>query len=397
MIRFLDLHGQYQEIRSEIDEAMRGVIAASAFIGGEELRAFEREFAAYCGVAHCVGVANGTDAIEIILEALDLPADSEVIVPANSFVGSSEPVARAGRRVVFADATPGTFVLDIEDVRRRITSRTSAIVAVHLYGHPAPMDQLLELAGSRGIAVIEDAAQAHGARYRGRSVGSLGRAAAFSFYPGKNLGAYGDAGAITTDDAELAKRCRMIANHGRVEKYDHLFDGRNSRLDNLQAAILRVKLRHLDGWVDKRNAIAKVYDQGLDGIGDLALPVADPDCRHARHLYVIMTAQRDALAKFLEAQGIQTGVHYPTALTKLPAYARLGQQHEPLFANGADAKLLSLPIGEHMRPADAATVVEAIREFFSRSGAGGDGTAARRSSDRSDTHRAAPASPPSSR
>lgn len=395
MIKFLDLLGQYNQIRGEIDEAIQSVIASSAFIGGEQLRSFEREFAAYCGVEHCVGVANGTDAIEIILEALDLPAGSEVIVPANSFVGSSEPAARSGRRVVFADSTPGTFVLDVEDVRRRITPRTSAIIAVHLYGHPAPMDELLELAHPRGIPVIEDAAQAHGARYRGRSVGSLGRAAAFSFYPGKNLGAYGDGGAITTNDPELAKRCRMIANHGRVAKYDHMFDGRNSRLDNLQAAILRVKLRHLDAWVDARNAVARIYDERLAEVGDLVLPTADPNCRHARHLYVIMTEQRDALAQFLEARGIQTGVHYPTALPKLPAYANLGQQHEPMFANQSDARLLSLPIGEHLQPADVTAVADAIKEFFSRPVGGEGGTAARKNSGRSDTRRAGPASPPS--
>jgi dTDP-4-amino-4,6-dideoxygalactose transaminase len=364
MVKFLDLYGQYRTIRTEIDAAVAGVIERSAFIGGEDVAAFEREFAAYQQVAHCVGVANGTDAIEIVLEALDLPRGSEVIVPANSFIASSESVTRVGHKVVFADADPASYTLDLDDVRRRITSKTRAIIAVHLYGHPCRMGELLALAEGHGLKVIEDCAQAHAAEYRGRRVGGLGVAGTFSFYPGKNLGAYGDAGAITTDDAHLAERCRMIANHGRIDKYDHRFEGRNSRLDGIQAAVLRVKLRHLDGWIERRNAVALAYDEALAGIAGLTLPTVHAHCRHAFHLYVVRTEQRDGLAACLSALGIQTGVHYPIALPKLAAYAHLGQAGEPMFANRADTSLLSLPIGEHLADADIEAVSSGIRQFF---------------------------------
>lgn len=364
MIKFLDLAAQYEVLRPAMDAAMQGVLRDAAFIGGSRVTAFEREFASYVAAEHCVGVANGTDAIEIVLEALALAPGGEVIVPANSFVGTSEPVTRAGLNVVFADADPGTYTISIADVERRITPQTKAIIAVHLYGQPAPMRELMALADHHGLAVIEDCAQAHGATYEGRAVGTLGTAGAFSFYPGKNLGAYGDAGAITTNDAALAKQCRMIANHGRVEKYNHLFEGRNSRLDGLQAAVLSVKLPHLQGWVDTRNRQAALYTRLLEGVGDVVVPRARPGCRHAFHLYVIRTAYRDALARALSDAEIQTGVHYPIALPKLPAYEHLGQQHEPMFANTADEHVLSLPLGEHLADRDIEHVVNAVASFF---------------------------------
>jgi dTDP-4-amino-4,6-dideoxygalactose transaminase len=364
MIRFVDLPAQYRTIQADVDAAIHEVIATAGFVGGEAVTSFEREFSAFTQSPQCVGVANGTDAIEIILEGLALPPGSEVIVPANSFVGSSEPVTRGGHRVVFADVTPDSYTLDVTDVSRRLTPRTAAIIAVHLYGHPAPMDELLQLAGPHGIRVIEDCAQAHGATYKGRSAGSIGHAGAFSFYPSKNLGAYGDAGAITTADSVLATRCRMIANHGRMEKYLHAFEGRNSRLDGLQAAILRVKLRHLAQWVETRNRLAALYMKELSGIGDLAVPSVADGCRHAFHLFVVRTKQRDALAAFLKSREIQTGVHYPIALPKLPAYAHLRQGDEPMFANNAAGDLLSLPIGEHLGEAEVGEVVEAIKAFF---------------------------------
>jgi dTDP-4-amino-4,6-dideoxygalactose transaminase len=364
MIKFLDLYAQYETMRDEMDAAMRSVIESSAYIGGKAVKDFERDFGAFVGAEHCVGVANGTDAIEVILDAMKLPAGSEVIVPANSFVGSSEPVTRSGSRVVFADADPGTYNLDPADVARRITPKTRAIIAVHLYGQPAPMGDLMKLADAHGLKIIEDCAQAHGATLNGRHVGSLGHAAAFSFYPGKNLGAYGDAGAITTNDAALANACRMIANHGRVEKYNHLFEGRNSRLDGLQAAVLNVKLRHLPRWVARRNAIARLYARGLAGVGDLVLPNVSAGSEHAWHLYVVRTAHRDLLAKHLKGREIETGVHYPIALPKLSAYAALGQQHERLFANTADGTLLSLPIGEHLDDQQVRTVIDAVKQFY---------------------------------
>jgi dTDP-4-amino-4,6-dideoxygalactose transaminase len=363
VIKFADLHHQYLGIKSEIDAAVADVIRETAFISGPHATRFEVNFARFQQAQHCVGVANGTDAIEIVLEALDLPPGSEVIVPANSFIASSEAVTRSGHRVVFADVDSRTYTLDPGDVERRITDRTAVILAVHLYGQPCDMDALTEIAARRGIRIVEDAAQAHGAEFNGRRVGALGAAGTFSFYPGKNLGAYGDAGAIVTNNAALAKRCRMIANHGRVDKYDHQFEGRNSRLDGLQAAVLDVKLRYLDRWIDRRIAIAAEYRRALAGVADLILPAQRENVRHAWHLYAVRSAKRDALAAHLTARGIQTGVHYPIALPKLKAYAHLGQADAPLFANGLGSQLLSLPMGEHLTPADVATVAQAIADF----------------------------------
>ena len=364
MIKFLDLYRQYLGLRPEIDAAIESVIRKSAFIGGPALEQFEIAFAAYQQAAHCVGVANGTDAIEIALEALALPPGAEVIVPANSFIASSEAVTRAGHRVVFADIDPESYTLNPSDVERRIGPRTGAIIAVHLYGHPCDMDSLLAIARKHGLKVVEDCAQAHGAEYRGRRVGALGDIGTFSFYPGKNLGAYGDGGAILTDHKELANRCRMIANHGRIEKYEHEFEGRNSRLDGLQAAVLNVKLAHLDGWIEHRNVIARAYLSSLASLPQVVLPVIRPHVRHAFHLFVIRTERRDALVAHLAEAGVQTGIHYPIALPKLAAYEYIGQAGEPLFANRHDGELLSLPIGEHLDAADIQLVSDAIREFF---------------------------------
>ena len=361
MIKFLDLYSQYLSIKPEIDAAIERVIRNSAFIGGEELSGFERAFADYQEASYCVGVGNGTDAIEIILEAASLPRGGEVIVPANSFIASSEAVSRSGLKVVFADVCSQTYTLDPEDVKRKINANTCALIAVHLYGQPCAMDELLALAKEHGLFVLEDCAQAHGALYKGRKIGALGNAGSFSFYPGKNLGAYGDGGAITTNDAALAKRCRMIANHGRIDKYNHEFEGRNSRLDGLQAAILSVKLSRLESWIVRRNELAAIYRNGLEGIGDLVVPIERLDCRHAYHLFVIRSTRRDELGEYLRGKGVQTGVHYPIALPCLPAYAGY---EAPSIACGMAKDLLSLPIGEHMSATDIAQIVELVGDFF---------------------------------
>lgn len=363
MIKFLDLHSQYRRMQSEIDEAIARVIRDSAFIGGEVVDTFERQFAAYQEAAHCVSVGNGTDAIEIVLEAMNLPRGAEVIVPANTFIATSEAVTRSGCKVVFADVDPVTYTLDAADVRRRITSRTVAIIAVHLYGHPCDMDALAAVARESGLRLIEDCAQAHGAEYKGRRVGAIGDAGTFSFYPGKNLGAYGDGGAITTNDDRLARQCRMIANHGRIDKYDHQFEGRNSRLDGLQAAILTVKLRYLDAWIDRRNEVAAFYSSQLEDIDGIVLPRIAYHCRHAFHLFVVRTSSREALAAFLKEGGIQTGVHYPIALPKLQAYRYLGEPDQHMFANRNDGHLLSLPIGEHLTEQELADIADAVKAF----------------------------------
>lgn len=362
-IKFLDLHKQYLEIKTEIDAAIANVIASAAFINGSFVSNFEKEFAHYLGAAHCVGVGNGTDALEIAFEALGLPPGSEVIVPANSFIASSEAVTRSGLRVVFCACDPRTYTLDLADVRARISASTSAIVAVHLYGHPCDMDPLRDLAAEFDLRIIEDCAQAHGAEYRQRRVGTLGDLACFSFYPGKNLGAYGDGGAIIAPHAALAERCRMIANHGRKEKYNHEFEGRNSRLDGMQAAILSAKLRHLDVWTERRIAAARAYQDGLSGIADLVLPISETWARHVFHLFVIRTPQRDALQEYLQARKIQTGVHYPLPLPALAAYRHLQQR---TVTDGMNAELLSLPMGDHLTPGDIDTVISTVRGFFGR-------------------------------
>ena len=364
MIKFLDLVQQYHSIKPEIDAAIAEVIENAAFIGGPQVKAFEEAFGQWVGAGYCVGVANGTDALEIAIEALDLPKGSEIIVPGNSFIASSEAVTRSGYRVVFADANPGSYTLNPASVLTKLTAKTSALMVVHLHGHPCDMEALGEIARANNLRIIEDCAQAHGAEVNGIRVGSIGDVATFSFYPGKNLGAYGDAGAITTNDENLAKRCRMIANHGRIGKYDHEFEGRNSRLDGLQAAVLNVKLRHLDDWTNKRIAVADQYLDSLRGVAGLTLPVRSNWARHVYHLFVIRTEFRDELAAYLADKGIQTGIHYPIALTRLKAYDYLGQGEEDMFVNKADKLLLSLPINESMSRDDVDEVCDAIKAFF---------------------------------
>jgi len=361
VIKFLDLHRQYENIKPEIDAAIASVIKDSAFIGGKYVAAFEASFGQYQQVKYCVGVGNGTDAIQIALEALDLPQSSEVIVPANTFIATAEAVTSSGHKVVFCDCDPYNYTIAVKDLRKRITPRTHAIIPVHLYGHPCDMDAILEIARQYGLKVIEDCAQAHGAEYKGRRVGGIGDIGIFSFYPGKNLGAYGDAGAIVTNDDKIANKCRMIANHGRMEKYNHLFEGRNSRLDGIQASILQTKLKHLNEWTEKRIEIAGIYRRELQGVEDIVLPRQEEWARQVYHLFVIRTPHRDHLKAYLAKNQIETGIHYPIALPKLQAYAYLHQNEEPMQANTLDDQLLSLPMGEHLSEADIKIVTAAIR------------------------------------
>jgi dTDP-4-amino-4,6-dideoxygalactose transaminase len=265
---------------------------------------------------------------------------------------------------VFCDCDPADYTISLDSARSKLTAKTKALIVVHLYGQPCNMDAVMAFAREHGLKVIEDCAQAHGADFLGRRVGAIGDVGTFSFYPGKNLGAYGDAGAMTTDNAALARRLRMIANHGRIAKYDHEFEGRNSRLDGLQGAILEVKLRHLEGWLAQRAAIAQHYHAALVGVGDLVLPAQRNWGRHVYHLFVVRTARRDALQTYLQGRGIETGIHYPIALPKLAAYRYCGQAEEAFFANRADGEVLSLPIGDHMDAGMAQEVVAACRAFF---------------------------------
>ena len=364
MIKFLDLERQYQSIKPEIDKAISDVISETAFIGGKYVEYFENEFAKFIEVDHCIGVGNGTDALEIAIEALNLPVNSEIIVPANSFIASSEAVTRCGHTVIFADACEDSYVLSISDVAKRITSRTAAIMAVHLYGHPCDMGQLSTLAKKHNLRLIEDCAQAHGAKYQEMVVGGIGDVAAFSFYPGKNLGAYGDGGAVTTNDADLALKIKMIANHGRIAKYDHAFEGRNSRLDGLQASILSAKLKFLNKWTDHRIMIADCYLDALKDVSSVILPVRQDWAKQVYHLFVIRVPHRDQLKKYLYDHKVETGIHYPVALPRLAAYEYTDQKSENLFSNRSDRSLLSLPINEHITSKQVHEIAELIKIFF---------------------------------
>ena len=364
-IPFVDLKAQYESIKSEIDSAISEVIAGSAFIGGPHVKAFERAFAEFCGVKHCIGVGNGTDALYIALKSLGIGDGDEVITAANTFIATSEAITMTGARVVFVDIDPVTYNIDVEKLEEKITSRTRAIVPVHLYGQPADMDPLLDIARSNNLKIVEDAAQAHGAIYRGRTVGSIGDMACFSFYPGKNLGAYGDAGAIVTDDDELALRARITANHGRVDKYDHEMEGVNSRLDGLQAAILGVKLRHLPGWSEKRRENAYMYNKYLDGTG-VVTPVEIDGVKPVYHLYVVMVKNglRQELREYLKSKGISTGIHYPIALPNLKAYAYLNHGKDDFQeATTASREILSLPMYPELEEEQIRYIAGAISEF----------------------------------
>jgi dTDP-4-amino-4,6-dideoxygalactose transaminase len=366
-IPFVDLKAQYESIKWEIDQAIAGVIASPAFIGGPFVKAFETAFAAYCGARHCIGIGNGTDAIFLTLKAMGIGRGDEVITAANSFIATSEAITMAGASVVFVDIRPETYNIDPQKVEGRITKNTKAIIPVHLYGQPADMDPILEVARSNGLKVIEDAAQAHGATYKERRVGTLGDAACFSFYPGKNLGAYGDGGAIVTNDDGIAVRARMMANHGRVDKYDHEFEGVNSRLDGLQAAILSAKLPHLPRWIERRRRNAAIYDDTLRDVRHVATPYVGKGLEAVYHLYVIRVANsmRDALRKYLGSKGISTGIHYPKPLPALPAYAYLSHlAHDFPHAIGSSEEILSLPMYPELCEEQIRHISATIAEFM---------------------------------
>lgn len=362
MIKFLDLKAQYDQISDNINLAISDVINNSAFVGGEKVCEFEDEFARYVGVEKCVGVGNGTDALEIALKSFNFEPGSQIILPANSFIATSEAVTNAGYSVIFCDICPENCNIDLDDLEKKITRFTKAIILVHLYGMPGPVEGVIELGKKYNLKIIEDCAQAHGARVNGRHVGSFGDAATFSFYPGKNLGAYGDAGAIVTNNIDVADTCRQIANHGRVSKYDHDFEGRNSRLDGIQAAILLVKLKYLEAWIDRRREIAKIYQKHLPD--EILTQKIIGNIEHAYHLFVIKVNDREFLRSFLMDNNVETGIHYPIALPDLKAYSNLGQKGKYINATINASKVLSLPIGEHMNDEDAYYVSSFVNKWL---------------------------------
>ena len=362
-VEFLNLKRVNEPHEAAIRAAIDRVIESGWYILGQETAAFEREFADYCGVAHCIGVANGLDALHLILRGYGIGEGDEVIVPSNTFVATWLAVTRTGARVVPVEPDEHTCNLDPGRIEAAITRRTRAVMPVHLYGQPADMAPINQIARKHGLRVIEDAAQAHGARYQGRRVGALGDAAAFSFYPGKNLGALGDGGAITTDDEALAGTLRKLRNYGSTIKYRHEIAGLNSRLDELQSAILRIKLRHLDAENGRRRAAAAAYLEALADL-PLQLPRVHEQAEPVWHLFVVRTPDRDALQAHLRAQGIGTVIHYPLACHRQPAYS--GERWPALpIAERIQSDVLSLPMAPYLSTADIRTVAESIRTFFS--------------------------------
>jgi len=348
-VPFLDLRRAYLELRPELDAAWRRVMDSGWYILGQEVEAFEAEFAAYCGARFCVGVGNGLEALSLILRAWNIGEGDEVIVPANTYIASWLAVSQVGARPIPVEPESRSANLDPARIETAISARTKAIMAVHLYGLPADMDPILEIANRRGLRVLEDAAQAHGARYHGRRTGRLAHAAGFSFYPSKNLGAFGDGGAVVTDDADLARRVAMLRNYGSEVRYENPVQGGNSRLDELQAAMLRVRLSKLDEWNARRRGCALRYLEALARV-PLMLPVEPAGCESAWHLFVIRASQRKALRQFLESRGVGTQIHYPIPPHLQGAYSGLGfpRGSFPVTESIHDA-VLSLPIGPHLR------------------------------------------------
>jgi len=364
-VPFVDLDRQYQNIKPKIDAARREVVEEAAFIAGSFAQRFEEAFSEFVGTEHAVGCGSGTDALELSLEAMGIGKGDEVIVPALTWISTAEAVSAAGASPVFAKIDPDTYTLDPSDTARKITDATAALLPVHLYGHLADMPGLRELANVHDLNVLEDCAQAHGASLDGCTAGTWGDAAAFSFYPSKNLGAWGDAGAVLTNDQEIAHVVRLLGNHGQEQKHRHQIEGRNSRLDGLQAAILSTKLPHLSDWNRQRRELASHYDSMLSSIDALETPHVSEVATHVYHLYVVEIDRRDALKRYLDDQGVSTSIHYPTALPFQPCYEDRG--HSPSdfpTAHCATDRVLSLPMFPEMKKKEVEYVADCIRTFY---------------------------------
>jgi dTDP-4-amino-4,6-dideoxygalactose transaminase len=370
-VPFADLQLQYQTIKGEVDAAITAVIRDNAFIRGPYVDAFEQQFAAAVDIRHCVSCANGTDALFLAMAALKVRPGDEVITTAHSWISTAAMITHAGATVVFVDTDEDTFTIDPAAIEAAITPRTVGIIPVHLYGQPADMDAIMTVARKHRCWVIEDCAQAHLARYKGQQVGTFGDVATYSFYPGKNLGAMGDAGAVVTNDAALAEHMTMLARHGGLVKHQHRIEGINSRLDGMQAAILSAKLPHLPQWTRARQDAAKFYDAGLNQIEDVGVPHAAPEREHVYHLYTIQHPRRDALAARLNANGVQTAVNYPVALPFLAAYKRFGHRPEQ-FPNAfaQQGRILSLPMFAEITREQQNNVIELVRGFSRVAGDG---------------------------
>ncbi len=361
-VPFVDLSHQDSRVAGEVRAELDALVAAGDYILGHAVDKFEAEFARYLGCRHAVGLSSGTDALILALRALGVGAGDEVVVPAFGFVATAEAVVLAGATPVFADVAPETLTISPASVARVITPRTVAVIAVHLYGHPADTDALRRLIDPHGIALIEDAAQAHGATVSEKPIGSLGTISCFSFYPTKNLGAWGDAGAVATDDEGLAERIRCLRHHGQLGKHHHVSVGTNARLDTLQAAVLRVKLRYLDGWIEERRQLADLYKTMLPP--ELQRPEAVGHCNPAWHLYVVRHSQRDALGASLARRGVQTAVHYPYNVSELPPYRAYRRDADCTEASSAARTVLSLPLFPGLAADSLAYIADGVREWM---------------------------------
>lgn len=365
-IPLVDLKAQYRSIRPEIDAAIQRVVGDARFILGGEVDAFEEMFARYVGAKGAVGLASGTAALHLAFIACGVRPGDEIITSAHTFIAAAEAISHAGARPVFVDIDPRTYTMDPQQVEEAITPRTKAIVPVHLYGQPAEMDPLVQIARARGVFLIEDAAQAHGAEYRGRRCGGIGHLACFSFYPGKNLGAYGDAGAVTGNDETLLNRVRKLRDHGRVDKYEHDEIGYGERMDALQGAVLAAKLPRLDAWTEARRAHAGLYNTLL-AESAAVMPFESPDARHVYHLYVIRVRNRDAVLAELRRRGIGAGIHYPIPVHRQPAYMKLGYDTVSLpNTENAASEVLSLPMYPELVPDQISFVAQAVKELAAR-------------------------------
>ena len=362
MIPFVDLKAQYHSIKEEIDAAIARVLESSQFVLGDEVAAFEEEFAAYCGARYGIAVNSGTSALHLALLAAGIGPDDEVITVPFTFVATVAVICYTGARPVFVDIEPRSYTMDVSQLEGAITERTKAILPVHLYGQPADMDPLLEIARRYGLIVIEDAAQAHGAEYKGHRVGGIGDLGCFSFYPGKNLGAYGEGGMVVTNNPDYTRTIRMLRDWGQERKYHHVLKGYNYRMEGMQGAILRVKLRHLEAWTEARRAHAARYDELLAG-SEVQTPTVMPYSRHVYHIYAVRVPQRDALQRALHTQGVQTGIHYPIPVHLLEAHADLGNQSGDFSCSEqAASEVLSLPMYAEISDAQIEAVGAAVRE-----------------------------------
>ena len=363
-VKFVDLSAQHKTLETEIKEVFNRVLANCSFVLGPEVEKFEKAFASYCEVAHCVAVTNGTAALQLVLQGLGVGPGDEVITVAHTFIATAEAINAAGARPVFVDIDPASYTMDPALLEKAISPRTKAIIPVHLYGQPADMDAINAIAAKHNLPVIEDSCQAHGAKYKGRRAGSLSTAACFSFYPSKNLGACGEGGAVTTNDAELTKRLRMLRDHGSVKKYEHDFPAYNLRLEGIQGGVLAVKLPHLDGWNDNRRALAKRYDEMFAG-SKIGTPRQMPYAEHVYHLYIVVVEDREALRKALSEQGIENGLHYPVPLHLQKAYADLGYKKGDFpVSEHVAANHVSLPMYAELPVEHAEHVAKTVLEIL---------------------------------